>query len=126
MALSADLGQLEPWQELGTDLLVNEPHVRCWIETVPPGEQRPAHTHRHPWVTIVLSGAHGDSFDADGRLIKSSRLETGQVIFNPPDRLPYRHFVRNTSQDTLVMVAIEIRDDASRHEEQHRPNGSVA
>jgi hypothetical protein len=79
MALSADLGQLEPWQELGTDLLVNEPHVRCWIETVPPGEQRPAHTHRHPWVTIVLSGAHGDSFDADGRLIKSSRLETGLI-----------------------------------------------
>lgn len=99
----------EPWEELGAELLIDRPGVRCWIETVPPGEQRPAHTHRHPWITIVLSGAAGESYDMTGRLIKSSVLRTGQVVYNSADALPLRHFVRNVSDDTLIMAAIELR-----------------
>ena len=99
----------EPWVELGTRLVVDEDYVKCWVETVPPGERRPAHTHRHPWVTVVLSGASGESRDEHGELIKEVTLETGQVLLNGPDRLPLRHFVHNLSDRTLVMVAIELR-----------------
>ena len=106
---------MEPWEELGVELLIDEPSIRCWIETVPPGEQRPAHTHRHPWVTVVLSGACGESFDANGQLIKSSTLETGQLIFNPPSKLPFRHYVRNISDRTLIMAAIEVRAGSTRN-----------
>lgn len=107
---------LEPWQELGTDLLIDEEHVKCWVETVSPGEQRPAHTHRHPWVTVVLSGAHGESLDEHGELIKAVTLETGQVVHNRGESLPMRHYVRNLSDRTLVMVAIELRTPAAPEE----------
>ena len=98
-----------PWAELGTPLLVAEPGVRAWVEVVPPGEERPAHTHRHPWVTVVVSGAAGESYGADGELIGTNTLTTGQVVWNGADKLPFTHHVRNTSDRTLVMVAVELR-----------------
>lgn len=99
----------EPWEELGAELLIDEEHVKCWVEVVPPGETRPAHTHRNPWVTVVLSGAHGRSLDEDGELIKVVTLETGQVVYNRGDELPMRHYVHNLSDRTLVMAAVELR-----------------
>ena len=99
----------EPWEDLGVELLVDQPGVRCWIEVVPPGEQRPAHTHRHPWVTVVLSGARGESFTPEGELIKAGELTTGQIVYNDASRLPFRHYTRNTSDRTLIMVAVELR-----------------
>jgi anti-sigma factor ChrR (cupin superfamily) len=107
---------LEPWQELGADLLIDEDQVKCWVETVPPGEQRPAHTHRHPWVTVVLSGAHGESLDENGELIKAVTLETGQVVHNRGGSLPMRHYFHNLSDQTLVMVAIELRTPTAPEE----------
>jgi quercetin dioxygenase-like cupin family protein len=103
------VGQPEPWVELGAELLIDEEHIKCWIETVPPGERRPAHTHRHPWVTVVLNGASCESFGEDGRLIRARTLETGQVFHNSGAELPMRHYVHNVSDRTLTMVAIEVR-----------------
>lgn len=106
----------EPWEELGAELLIDEDHVKCWVETVPPGERRPAHTHRHPWVTVVLSGAHGESLHENGELIKAVSLETGQVVHNRGESLPMRHYVHNLSDRTLVMVAIELRTPGAPEE----------
>ncbi|WP_035847359.1 cupin domain-containing protein [Kitasatospora azatica] len=99
---------LPPWVELGTELLVDQPGLKCWMETVRPGETRPAHTHRHPWVTVVLSGAAGNSLGPDGEVLSKGELTTGQVVFNSGEGLPIRHAVHNTSDRTLVTVAIEI------------------
>lgn len=98
-----------PWEELGTSLVLDEEHLKCWIETVPPGASRPVHTHRHPWVTVVLSGARCESLDEYGQLIREATLETGQVVLNRSESLPLRHHVRNRSDRTLTMVAIELR-----------------
>ncbi|WP_165914319.1 cupin domain-containing protein [Streptomyces sp. AcE210] len=86
------------------------------METVPPGEQRPAHTHRHPWVTVVLAGAHGESSDEGGELIKTVTLETGQAVHNRGESLPMRHNVHNLSDQTLVMFAIELRTPTAPEE----------
>lgn len=99
----------EPWQSLGVPLIIDEPYVKCWTESVAPGETRASHTHRHPWVTVVLQGASGESLTPDGEVIETGTLKTGQIRFNGPDRLPYTHRLRNTSEQTLVMVAIELR-----------------
>jgi len=107
--VAAEPAEREPWEELGAELIIDEPGVKSWIETVPPGQRRPLHTHRHPWVTVVLSGAAGESRDARGELIKTSAVETGQVLFNRPDPNPMRHCMHNTSDRTLVMVAVELR-----------------
>ncbi|MGF1428112.1 hypothetical protein [Kitasatospora sp. LaBMicrA B282] len=99
----------EPWQELETELVVDQPFVKVWVERVPPGGSRPAHTHRHPWVSIVVSGAEGESRSPDGELLAKGAVSTGDVRFNGPDRLPFSHYLTNTSDRTLVMVAVELR-----------------
>lgn len=100
----------EPWLELGTELLVDEPGVKCWVERVPAHSRRPAHTHRHPWVTIVLAGASGESRTPDGELIETGSVQTGAVRFHGLDCLPFSHYLNNTSDDTMVMVAVEFRN----------------
>jgi hypothetical protein len=109
MPAREEAGVVEPWEDLDTELVINTDEVKAWIETVPPGGQRPAHTHRHPWVTVVLSGARGESLDADGNLIKNVAMETGQIVHNTGENLPMRHYVRNLDDHALVMVAIELR-----------------
>lgn len=106
----------EPWEELDADLLIDEDHVKCWIETVPPGQRRPTHTHRYPWVTVVLSGAHSESLDEHDLLIKAGTLEQGQIVYHRRDGLPMRHYVRNLSDQTLTMVAIELRGEHNAEE----------
>jgi hypothetical protein len=101
---------VDPWVDLGAELVVDEPFVKCWLETIPPGEARPAHVHRHPWVSVVLAGATGESYTSDGRLMGRGEATTGTVRFNGPDRLPYGHYFKNVSEDrTLVMLAMELR-----------------
>jgi oxalate decarboxylase/phosphoglucose isomerase-like protein (cupin superfamily) len=101
---------VEPWAALGTELLVDLPGVRCWQERVEPGRSRPLHTHRHPWVTVVVSGAEGVSTDAEGRVIVSGRVDAGTVRYNDASVLPFTHSLTNTSDETLVMVAVELRE----------------
>lgn len=109
---------VDPWVELETELVIDQPDLKAWVEVVPPGESRPAHTHRYPWVTVVLSGASGTSHGPDGEVLSQSRLATGQVVYNGVDRLPLCHYVHNTSDSTLVMVAVELRGPGTRAGEE--------
>jgi hypothetical protein len=99
---------LEPWEAVGARLVVDEPGVKCWIEEVPPGESRPPHTHRHPWITVVFSGADGESRTPDGGLIAAGTAVEGAVQFNQP-QFPFSHCMTNTSDKPLKLVAIEVR-----------------
>jgi hypothetical protein len=102
-------GPFEPWECLGTDLVVDDEQVKCWVEHVPPGEHRPLHTHRHPWITVVLSGAYVESLDEHGNQIKAGALMSGQIVHNAVSVPPLRHYVRNLSDRPLIMVAVELR-----------------
>ncbi|NYI04912.1 hypothetical protein [Allostreptomyces psammosilenae] len=112
----------EPWEELHAPLLVDEPHLKVWLEVVKPGETHPAHTHRHPWVTVVISGGSGESWTSDGELIMAGTLPTGHVQYNGPEILPRRHYVKNTGETEVRMIAVEMRDPASPGE-QNREDG---
>lgn len=109
---------LEPWEAVGAQLVVDEATVKCWIEEVPPGESRPPHTHRHPWITVVLSGADGESRTPDGTLIAAGSAVEGSVQYNR-QQLPFSHCMTNTSDKPLKLVAIELRNAPSPAEE-HR------
>lgn len=67
-------------------------------------------------MTVVLCGAHGESLDENGELIKTVTLVSGQVVHNRGESLPMRHYVRNLSDQTLVMVAIELRTPTAPEE----------
>jgi len=101
---------VEPWEALGTELLIDLPGVKCWAERAGPGQTRPLHTHRHPWLTVVVSGAEGMSTAADGTVLAAGALATGTVNFNDASRLPFTHSVTNTSDRSLVMIAVELRN----------------
>ncbi|MFF0082407.1 hypothetical protein ACFYR1_22190 [Streptomyces canus] len=103
---------LEPWEAVGARLIVDEPTVKCWIEEVPPGESRPPHTHRHPWLTVVLAGADGESRTPDGTLLAAGTAVEGTVQLNR-QRLPFSHCMINTSDRPLKLVAIELRTAAA-------------
>ncbi|MCD9878933.1 hypothetical protein [Streptomyces guryensis] len=107
---------LEPWEAVGARLVVDEPAVKCWIEEVLPGESRPPHTHRHPWITVVLSGADGESRTPDGTLIAAGTAVEGTVRFNQP-QLPFSHCMTNTSDRLLKLVAIELRTAPAAEED---------
>ncbi|NYI04295.1 hypothetical protein [Allostreptomyces psammosilenae] len=104
-------GLLEPWDELGVPLMVDERQVKSWREVIRPGETHPTHTHRHPWITVVVSGGTGESWTGDGVLVGVGSLPTGLTRYNGEDLLPRRHFVRNTGGDEVVFVAVELRID---------------
>jgi hypothetical protein len=100
-----------PWEELGAPLEVQVSGtfsgVRAWTERLAPGEERPAHTHRIPWLTVVVSGGRARSTSADGT-VTDVELTTGQVKFNNLESGPFRHSMRNVGDSTIVMIGIQL------------------
>jgi beta-alanine degradation protein BauB len=100
-----------PWDELGAplDLAADGEfdRIRAWTERIGPGEERPAHTHRVPWLTVVVSGGRGRSTLADGT-VQEVELTTGQVKLNDLAGGPYRHSMRNVGDTEIVMIGIQL------------------
>lgn len=108
-----------PWIELGAPLDVDFAPARAWTERLAPGEERPAHTHRRPWLTVVVSGGRGRSTLADGTATEVE-LTTGQVKINTLDGGPFRHSMRNIGDTEIVMVGIQLDPPAASGREEQR------
>ncbi|NYI04672.1 cupin domain-containing protein [Allostreptomyces psammosilenae] len=100
---------LEPWAELGVELLVDEPHVKSWMEVIKPGAAHPTHTHRYPFVTVVVAGGEGRSWTPDGELIQRMTLRAGEARYSGAEILPLRHHMTNASDSEIVLVTVELR-----------------
>ncbi|MBC9725833.1 hypothetical protein [Streptomyces sp. TRM68367] len=99
-----------PWEEIGTPLVVDTPHARVWVERIPAGATRPLHTHRVPWLTVVVNGGQADILGPDGHRTGTVELASGQVKLNPLPDGPVRHAMHNTGDGELVLVAIQLPD----------------
>jgi mannose-6-phosphate isomerase-like protein (cupin superfamily) len=98
-----------PWEELGVDLVVDEDQAQSWVERLGPQEERPFHTHRVPWLTIVVSGGRAVSTDHLTGEQTPVELRTGEVKFNPlPEGESTRHALRNVGDTELVLVAVQL------------------
>ncbi|MBV9292578.1 MAG: hypothetical protein JO222_09025, partial [Frankiales bacterium] len=49
---------------IGQELVLANDHVRVWLDVVPPGDEQPLHTHRAPYVSVMLSDARAQVLDA--------------------------------------------------------------
>lgn len=100
-----------PWEELGAPLDLAADgrfeRIRAWTERIGPGEERPAHTHRIPWLTVVVSGGRGRSMFSDGTC-KEVELTAGEVKLNDLADGPYRHRMRNIGDTEIVMIGIQL------------------
>jgi oxalate decarboxylase/phosphoglucose isomerase-like protein (cupin superfamily) len=101
----------QPWHELGAELTVDAPGVASWVERIPRGERRPFHTHRAPWLTIVISGGTAHVLTPDGAAPEEVELRTGEVKYNAlPAGQAVCHALLNTGDTDLVLVAVQLSD----------------
>lgn len=102
-----------PWEEIGTPLVVDTSLAKAWVERIPAGATRPLHTHRDPWLTVVISGGRADVLGPDGQRLDTVELTTGQVKLNAlPNGRPVRHAMHNTGDSELVLVAVQLPSQA--------------
>ncbi len=95
-------------ERLGEELLLDAERVRVWKDHVRPGERQRLHTHRRPYLAVVVSGSAGQTEDADGRVLTAPVFAPGDVHWFDQSQLPVTHTLRNTGSDDIDVVIVEL------------------
>lgn len=95
-------------EQLGERLVLANDRMRVWEDRVAPGEAQRIHTHRRPYLSVVVAGARGDIVDADGRVLYEMRRGPGDATYFGPDRVPVTHALRNTGDEEIRVVVVEL------------------
>lgn len=99
---------MEPNENLGTRMLVENDRVRIWEHRVSAGDTGPMHLHRRPYFSVVVQGSTGDTLDPDGNAIEHFALTPGSVFWYGDENLPETHALRNTGSGEILIVTTEI------------------
>lgn len=91
-------------------LLLKNRLVRVWEMVVLPGKSYPLHRHRYPYLSICLSGATLDLYDASGKRRRLT-LRPGDVVWEVP---PEIHSVRNVGRTTFRNRLVELTGAGAR------------
>jgi hypothetical protein len=91
---------------LGEELLLENDRVRVWQDRVEPGGQQEIHTHRRPYLSVVVRGAHGQIVGADGNVDYEMDRTPGEVRYFGD--VPRTHALRNTGDEPIEVVVIEL------------------
>jgi hypothetical protein len=96
-------------ERVGTSILFENDRVRVWEDGAGPGETRPLHVHRRPYITVVIGGEEADNLGEDGSLLRRFEgLTPGQAHYVGPDDLPVVHALRNTGSTEVTIRIIEL------------------
>jgi hypothetical protein len=98
---------MEPGENLGTRIMLENDRVRIWEHRVSPGGTGPMHVHRRPYFSVVVVGSTGDTLDPDGKVIEHFALTPGIVLWYGDDQLPETHALHNTGTDEILIVTTE-------------------
>lgn len=99
---------MEPSENLGTRVILENDGVRIWEHRVSPGTTGPMHLHRRPYFSVVVRGSSGDTLGPDGNLLEHFSLTPGSVLWYGQDDLPETHALRNTGSDEILIVTTEL------------------
>lgn len=97
-------------ERLGERLLLANARVRVWRDAVAPGAEQPLHTHRRPYLSIVVRGGDGVVVNDAGSTLYELHRAAGDATYFGPDRLPVTHSLRNTGESPLEIVVVELLD----------------
>ena len=97
---------MEPNENLGTRLMLENDRIRIWEHRVPSGATGPMHLHRRPYFSTVVHGSSGDTLDPDGNVIEHFTLTPGTVLY-VDEHLPETHALRNTGDEEILIVTTE-------------------
>lgn len=99
---------MEPNEDLGTRMLVENDRVRIWEHRVSPGDTGPMHLHRRPYFSLVVEGSSGDTLDPDESVLDHFALTPGSVFWYGDEDLPETHALRNTGSEAILIVTTEL------------------
>jgi len=94
--------------QLGEELVLDTGRVRVWKDKVRAGEAQRLHTHRRPYLAVVVSGSTVRTEDADGNVLTTPAFRPGDVHHFDESVLPITHTMRNTGTDDVQVVIIEL------------------
>jgi beta-alanine degradation protein BauB len=99
---------MEPSEDLGTRMLVENDRVRIWEHRVSPGDTGPIHLHRRPYLSVVVEGSSGDTLDLDGNVLEHFALTPGGLFWYGEEHLPETHALRNSGAEEILIVTTEL------------------
>jgi hypothetical protein len=96
-------------ERVGTSVLFENDRVRVWQDHAGPGETKPLHVHRRPYITVVIVGDEADNLGEDGTLQRRFEgLTPGQAHYVGSNDLPIVHALRNTGSTEIAILIIEL------------------
>ncbi len=95
-------------EQLGEELVLETGRVRVWKDQVRPGEAQRLHTHRRPYLAVVVSGSTVRTEDEEGNVLSAPAFRPGDVHYFDESVLPITHTMRNTGTDDVEVVIIEL------------------
>jgi hypothetical protein len=95
-------------EKLGSRVLLDNSLVRVWDDRVPVATTQHLHTHRRPYLAVVVNGESAETVDAEGAVLRILELTPGETYFFGPDDLPVTHALRNTGASEIAVVIIEL------------------
>lgn len=95
---------------IGQRLVLDNEHVRVWLDVVEPGEEQPVHTHETPYLSVMLTDATAQVVDAEGTVLYDVQRSPGDSTWFGPDRVPVTHTLRNTGDAVIRVAVVEVLD----------------
>lgn len=93
---------------VGEKLVLENEYVRVWEDIVAPGQGQAVHTHTSPYLSVMVTGAHGEIIDREGHVLYAVDREPGETRWFGPDRIPLTHTLRNLGTEEIRIVVIEV------------------
>lgn len=107
------MSEMSSFHPIGDKLILENDHVRVWEDIVSPGLEQAVHTHTSPYLSVMVTPAHGEIIDAQGHSLYPVDREVGEARWFGPDRIPLTHTLRNLGSEEIRIVVIEILDQKS-------------
>jgi len=95
-------------ERLGSRIILENDLVRVWEHRIPAGQIGHLHLHRRPYLSVVISGGHGDTVGADGEQLARFEIHPGDALWYGPEHLPEIHAFKNGGDDDVVLVTTEL------------------
>lgn len=95
-------------ERLGTELLLKNDRIGVWEHVVPAGKTGHSHTHRRPYISVIVRGGKGETVAPSGEVLDQFDFTAGAIIWVGPDELPATHALKNTGDEDVAIVTIEL------------------
>jgi hypothetical protein len=97
-------------EPIGQRLVLADERVRVWEDVVDAHAEQPVHTHRSPYLSIMLTPARAQVVGADGEVLYDVERQPGDVTWFGADRVPVTHTLRNLGSEPIRVIVVEVPD----------------